>query len=443
MIAQSTAFFSHARQCLQATFSVIGTAINLGFYRLSSLVMHNRQDNGPPDLDEVFREWKRKLDQLMGELGGSKKPRRQNNDNPGGGNNHEGPPLGSGRAFGHLVAIVVSVIFGLVVIIWLLTGFYIVDSNERAVIMQFGRFTTIAEPGLHWRLPYPFEAHERVNFSNVRTIEIGGNTRAGASGNQASGVQMLTGDENVILVHYTVQYDVRSADMFILNDVLPDATARLAAETAMREVVGSSTLDKVLYEDREVVATKTREIIQEMLDRYAVGVRVIRVNLQSVRPPEQVQAAFDDAIKASQDRQRQVNEGEAYAQDVVPKARGSAARLIEEAQGYRESVIARAEGEASRFRKVYDEYKNAQEVTRERLYYDAVGDVYARSRKIVIDPESKSLINLSSPSNVSPPSPSPATVVPMVVDDNRNKAPSRSSSTATPNASERLNNRNR
>lgn len=354
-----------------------------------------QRPQGPPDLDEVFRDWRKRLEKMLGELSNQK-------GSAGGGSGGEGgSPLGN-MSGGALTAYGLAGLSALVLIFWLLSGLYIVDSNERAVVMQFGRFTKINEPGLNWRLPYPFQSHQLVNFSSVRTLEIGSLNTTGsraAQNQRVAGTQMLTGDENVLLVHYTVQYDVREADHFVLNDVSPDTTARLAAETAMREVVGSSTLDKVLYEDREVVAKNARDIMQAILDRYKVGVRVIRVNLQSVRPPEQVQSAFDDAIKASQDRQRQVNEGEAYAQEVVPRAKGTASRLIEQAQGYRESVVSRASGDASRFSQIYQQYKNAKEVTRERMYLDTMADILGRTKKIVIDPQSRSLINLSTPSH--------------------------------------------
>jgi membrane protease subunit HflK len=350
------------------------------------------QQPAPPDLDEVFREWRKKIDRLWNEVardGKSPRGNKQSDDQGNGG--LPNMPIS--------VSLLGGLLAGIVLVIWLLSGFYVVDSNERAVVMQFGRFTHVTEPGLNWRLPYPFQSHVKVNYSSVRTLEIG-SPRASALNSNPSrlGTQMLTGDENVILVQYTVQYDVREADGYVLNDVSPDMTAQLAAETAMREVVGSNRLDSVLYEDRELVARKAREIMQSILDRYGSGIRVIRVNLQSVRPPEQVQAAFDDAITASQDRQRQINEGEAYAQDVVPRARGVASRMLAEAQGYRESVIAKANGEASRFSAIYEQYQSAKAVTRERMYLDTLSEVLSRSQKILVDPQSKAFIQLTSPS---------------------------------------------
>jgi len=323
----------------------------------------------PPDLDEVFDQWKRKIDNLFRDINkGGRSP------------NSKIPSFRMPKSI-ILIALLVVVVF-----IWIASGFYTVDANERGVVMQFGKYIETTNPGWHWRLPFPFQSHEIVVFSTVRTFEISGGRKVGA--------QMLTSDENVIQVQFTVQYDVKDSYKYTFIDLNPEDTTRLAAETAMREVVGNSTMDRVLSESREDVARQVRDTMQIILDRYEVGIRVIRVNLQSVNPPEAVQAAFDDVIKARQDQDRQINEGQAYQQNVVPRARGRASRMSEEALAYKQEVIARAQGEASRFDQLYNEYKIAKQVTRERIYLDTVGQFLGNSKKIIVDPNIRSIINL-------------------------------------------------
>lgn len=336
--------------------------------------------NQPPDLDEVFNEWKKKLDGFFRDLSKGKGSDNKNSNNSGGDKNFNMPNMNIAKSFLGLIGVLVFTV------LWLVSGFYTVDADERGVVMQFGKYIKTTEPGWNWRLPYPFQSHDIVLFTRVRTFEITGNTKQ-------TGAQMLTSDENVIQVQFSVQYDVIDPYSYVFVDVNPEETTRLVAETAMREVVGNSTMDRVLSENREEVARSVKDIMQSILDRYQVGVRVQRINLQSVNPPNKVQDAFDDVIKARQDQDRQINEGQAYQQDVVPRARGTASRLLEEANAYKQEVVARAEGEASRFIQLYDEYKNAKQVTRERIYLDNIGEIIGSSKKIIVDPNIKGIIN--------------------------------------------------
>ncbi|MDT3670804.1 MAG: FtsH protease activity modulator HflK [Aromatoleum sp.] len=333
----------------------------------------NRGGNqGPPDLEDIWRDFNQRLAGLFGGRRGR---------NSGGGGDGGGPqmPQISFRQFGGGI----GALLVLILVVWLASGFYIVDANQRGVVLRFGQYAETTEPGLRWRLPYPVESSEIVDLTGVRTVEVG--YRGSERNKVLREALMLTDDENIINIQFAVQYVLKSPENYLFNNRFPDESVIQAAETAMREIVGKSKMDFVLYEGREQIAASAHESIQTILDRYDTGILVSRVTMQNAQPPEQVQAAFDDAVKAGQDRERLRNEGEAYANDVIPRARGTASRLIEEANAYRERVVANAEGEASRFNQVYAEYRRAPEVTRERLYLETMQQVMSRSSKVMVD----------------------------------------------------------
>ncbi len=334
----------------------------------------NRGGNqGPPDLEDIWRDFNQKLSGLLGGKrgGGGRRP-------SGDGGGPQLPNV-SFKQFGGGI----GVLLVLLLVVWLASGFYIVNANERGVVLRFGQYVQTTDPGLRWRLPYPFESHEVVDLTGVRTVEVG---YRGAERNRVlREALMLTDDANIINIQFAVQYILNSPENYLFNNRFPDETVGQAAETAMRQIVGRSKMDFVLYEGREDIAASAQALMQEILDRYETGVQVSRVTMQNAQPPEQVQSAFDDAVKAGQDRERQKNEGEAYANNVIPRARGTADRLLEEARAYRDRVVASAEGEASRFEQILTEYTRAPAVTRERMYLDTMQEVLANSSKVMID----------------------------------------------------------
>ncbi len=335
----------------------------------------NKNSGGPPDLEAVLRDLNKKIAELLGfkSSGG------------GNGGNSSGGMKGMGGGIGLIIV--------LVVLVWLASGFYIVDASQRGVVLRFGKYLEATQPGPRWHLPFPVESVEVVSLSQVRTVEVGYRENVKTKMLQES--LMLTDDENIIDIQFAVQYFLKDPADYLFNNRAPDENVRQAAETAIREVVGKSKMDFVLYEGREQVAADTTKLIQQILDRYKSGILVSKVTMQNAQPPEQVQAAFDDAVKAGQDRERQKNEGQAYANDVVPKAKGAAARLMQEADGYKQSVIANAEGDASRFKQVLVEYEKAPGVTRERMYIDMMQQIMASSSKVLVDQKgSNSLLYL-------------------------------------------------
>jgi len=324
-------------------------------------------NQGPPDLDELWRNFNRKLNELFG------KRRRHGGDEPPGGGGPSGKAMGGGA--GLLLALVLAV--------WLASGFYIVVEGQRGVVLHFGEFYAETQSGLRWRLPWPIQSHEIVNLQQVRTIEVGYRNNVRTKVLRES--LMLTDDENIVDLQFAVQYLVKDARDYVFNVRRPDESAMQIAETAMREVIGKSTMDAILYETQVDVANRTRDLMQSIHDRYGTGIQVSTVTIQNAQPPEQVQAAFDDAVKAGQDRERQKNEGQAYANDVIPRARGTASRLQQEAEGYRQRVMASAEGDASRFRAVLSEYAKAPAVTRERIYIETMQQVLSSTSKVMMD----------------------------------------------------------
>ncbi len=326
----------------------------------------NKNNNGgPPDLEELLRKLKAQLATLMGEKGDTGKT----------GNSGPGMPKLSGGGVG-----LIAVIAGL---IWLGSGFYIVDASQRGVVLRFGKMVETTPPGPRWHMPYPLETVELVNLSQVRTVEVG--YRDNVKNKMAKESLMLTDDENIIDIQFAVQYFLRDPGEYLFNNRNPDENVRQAAETAIREVVGKNKMDFVLYEGREAVAASATKLIQDILDRYKSGIVISKLTMQNAQPPEQVQAAFDDAVKAGQDKERQKNEGQAYANDVVPRAKGTAARLIQESEGYKQSVIANAEGDASRFKQILVEYEKAPAVTRDRMYLDMMSQVMGNISKVMVD----------------------------------------------------------
>ena len=322
-------------------------------------------NQGPPDLDELWRNFNRRLSDMFRKRGGGDEPPR------GGGPSRA--QFGGGA----------GVLIALVIVIWLASGFYIVDAPSRGVVLTFGRYSQETEPGLRWRMPWPIQSHEIVNLSSVRTLEVGYRNNVRTKVLRES--LMLTDDENIVDLQFAVQYIVKDARDYIFNVRRPDESAQQIAESAMREIIGKSKMDAILYETQVDIANRAHELMQQIHDRYGTGIAISAVTVQNAQPPEQVQAAFDDAVKAGQDRERQKNEGQAYANDVIPRARGTAARLGEEAQGYRQRVIASAEGDASRFRQVLTEYAKAPAVTRERLYIETLQQVLSSTNKILMD----------------------------------------------------------
>ncbi|HJV60038.1 MAG TPA: FtsH protease activity modulator HflK [Albitalea sp.] len=330
--------------------------------------------DGPPDLDELWRDFNRKLSGFFGGKG----PR--GNGSGDGGNNFQPDMKSAGIGVGLIIAVVA--------LIWLGSGFFIVQEGQQAVITTFGRYSHTVDAGFQWRMPYPFQSHETVSVTQLRTKEVGRNTVVPAT--QLRDSSMLTQDENIVDIRFTVQYRLKDAKAFLFENKDPEDAVVMAAESAVREIVGKSTMDSVLYEQRDAIATELVKSIQAQLDRLKAGIVIANVNVQSVQAPEQVQAAFDDAFKAGADRERAKNEGQAYANDVIPKAQGTAARLRQEAEGYRARVIAQAEGDAQRFNQVLEEYRKAPQVTRDRMYIDTMQQVYSNVSKVLVDTRNNS-----------------------------------------------------
>jgi modulator of FtsH protease HflK len=273
-------------------------------------------------------------------------------------------------------------------LIWLGSGFFIVQEGQQAVITQFGKYHTTVGAGFNWRLPFPVQRHETVAATQIRSVDVGNDSIVPATGLRQSA--MLTSDENIVEIKFAVQYRLSNARDFLFESRDPEAAVVKAAETAVREVVGKMRMDAALAEERDQIGPRVRALMQVILDRYRVGVEVVGINLQQggVRPPEQVQASFDDVLKAAQERERAKNEAEAYANDVVPRARGAADRLNEEAEGYRARIVAQAEGDAQRFQAIHAEYRKAPQVTRERMYVDTMQEVYSNVTKVLVDSKS-------------------------------------------------------
>ncbi|TDS82300.1 FtsH protease activity modulator HflK [Comamonas sp. JUb58] len=325
--------------------------------------------NGAPDLDELWQDLNKKLGGLFG--GGK-----------GGGTGRGSagqPPEFKGAGVG------LGLIVGVAALIWMGTGFFIVQEGQQAVITQFGKYHKTVNAGINWRLPYPIQRHELVYVSQIRSADVGRDSIIKTTGLRESA--MLTEDENIVEIKFAVQYRLSDARAWLFESKAPADTVIQVAETAVREVVGKMKMDAALAEERDQIAPRVRELMQVILDRYKIGVEVVGVNLQQggVRPPEQVQAAFDDVLKAGQERERTKNQAEAYANDVVPRATGTASRLMEEAAAYKARIVAQAQGDAQRFSSIYTEYQKAPVVTRDRLYLETMQQVYSNVTKVVVD----------------------------------------------------------
>lgn len=306
-------------------------------------------NQGPPDLDEIIKRFKARLSGKGGRKG----------------------PVGSGPQMPKLPGGAIGGVLAVLALLWVMAGFYTIDEQERGVVFRFGAYTATTEPGLRWHLPWPVEKVEKVNLTGVRSV--------------TDRAVMLTQDENILDVELAVQYRVSSAYDYLINVDDPDLTLRQATKAVVREVVGSSLMDFVLNEGRQAVADRAKISLQERLDEYKSGLIVTEVNLKQVQPPEAVQAAFADVIKAREDLERQKNEAQAYANDRLPKARGAAARDLAEAAAYKDQIVAKAQGDAARFTSLVNEYRKAPAVTRQRIYLDTMSEVYRRSSKVIVD----------------------------------------------------------
>ena len=371
----------------------------------------NRQrPNNDKDIDELWKDFNKVLGGIFNPQ--EKRPENpfergpQNEDEPedvreknpfggNGGNDNGGsirnpfsgfkrpaPPKANGRFFG--IAAIAAVL------VWGASGFYIVPEGQAGVVTTFGRYTETKMPGFRWHLPIPIQKAELVDISTVRTAEIGVYGRP----NREREALMLTDDENIVDVRFTVQYRIRagqdSAMQYLFRSKDPDASVQQAAESAMREVVGRKYMDSVLFESKQEIAEQVKRIMQDMLNRYRTGIEVMNVAIQNAQPPQQVQASFNDAVKAGQDRERQINEGQAYANDVIPKARGTAVRLVQEAEAYKAKVEQTAQGDADRFSMILKQYEDAPVVTRDRMYIDALEQIYSNVTKVYVDAKSGS-----------------------------------------------------
>ncbi|MET0507353.1 MAG: FtsH protease activity modulator HflK [Burkholderiaceae bacterium] len=342
---------------------------------------NQRPPEGPPDLDELWRDLSRKLNGLFGGRGGR-----------GGGAGGNGPSRGGGVS-GRGLATGVGVVGVVALLLWLASGFFIVPEGQEAAVLRFGQFRYLTpRPGIQWRMPWPIEREELVDRSRLRQVEVGYRSN-NVKNKVAKESLILTGDRGIVDVQFAIQYRIADVKAFLFENSLypsPDELLRQAAESAIREVVGRRTIDQVLYSEKAAAAEEAQRLTQLLLDRYKLGIGITDLTIQQAQPPEQVQGAFEDANKAEQDRQRMISEGQAYANDVVPRARGTADRLRLEAQGYRARIIATAEGDASRFGQVLDEYSRAPQVTRERMYLETMQQIFSHTSKVLVDSNSGS-----------------------------------------------------
>lgn len=327
------------------------------------------KNGGPPELGDIFRGLLEKLGGFFGGSGQENNPeQRPERSGPGGTNKTAG--------------VGVAAILAVLLLLWAASGLFIVNEQENAVVTQFGRYTgqSVTKSGLHWRMPWPIESHEIVNMTEIRSLKAGGSGKDDA--------MMLTKDLNVVDMQFEVQYNLKSAEDFLFNNYIksrdPSEVVRQTAEAAIREVVGSNEVDDILYKSRNKIAEDARTILQSLLDQYKMGISVTALNIVA-QPPEQVQAAFADAVAAKADAERLSLEGTAYLNDVIPKASGVASRLVQEAEGYRMQVVSRAQGDASRFKQVLSEYSKAPQVTRDRMYLDTMQQVFQNTTKVLVD----------------------------------------------------------
>lgn len=327
-----------------------------------------KPNEGPPEIEQMWRD----LNQWLRRVLGGK------NDQNGGGGGFNPDSTNAKIGIGMIVVIFLF--------IWLVSSFFTVKEGQTAVITTFGKYSYNTTSGFNWHWPYPIQEHEIVNLSEVRTVEVGYQTTV--KNKIAKESLMLTDDENIVDIQFAVQFKLKNAADWIFKNRDKEELIKQVAETSIREIVGKNKMDFVLYEGREKVATDVNLLMQQILDRYESGAQITNVTMQAVQPPEQVQAAFDDAVKAGQDKERQKNEGQAYANEVIPKARGEASRLLQEAEAYRSKIVANAEGNAARFKQVLVEYQKAPAVTRDRIYLETMQQIFSNTSKVMIDTKS-------------------------------------------------------
>ncbi len=369
-------FLARLGACGQTLRALVGAVLRRRTPTQGDTLVYSNRNDGPPDLDELWRDFNRKLSGLFGGKGG------------GGGRGTDPVPGGPFQPDFKSAGIGIGLIAGVALLIWLGSGFYIVQEGNRAVVTTFGKYSHTTDAGFQWRFPYPVQAHEIVAVTQLQSVEVGRNTAVQATGLRDS--SMLTQDENIVDIRFTVQYRRADARAYLFENNRPDEAVVQAAESSVREIVGRSRVDQVLYEQRDAIAAELVKSIQAQLDRLKAGIVISNVNMQNVQVPEAVQSAFNDAFKAGADRDRFKNEGQAYASDVIPKARGTASRLLEESEGYRSRVIAQAEGDGQRFRSVLTEYQKAPQVTRDRLYLETMQQIYSNVTKVMVDSRSGS-----------------------------------------------------
>ena len=326
----------------------------------------------PPELEEVIKDFKNKFNARFG----------------GGSSGKGGVSKVAKGSFKYFVI--------LAVLLWLLSGIYIIDPAERGVILRFGAFQTSTTQGPHWHIPYPIETVYKVNVERIRAAEIGFRNiqNSSYSGAVSSESLMLTKDENMVDVKLAVQYKIADAQAYLFNVFNPELTLSHVVQSVIRQVVGDNTMDHVLTTGREQVAQEVKSHSQNLLNEYNTGLLITAVTMQDAQPPIQVKASFDDVVKAREDEQRYINEAKAYANDIVPKARGASQRLIAEAEAYKSQIVSKSEGEAYRFTKILTEYLKAPVVTKERLYRETLEEVLGSTSKVIVDSNSNSLMYL-------------------------------------------------
>ncbi|SDB99019.1 FtsH protease activity modulator HflK [Paraburkholderia lycopersici] len=323
---------------------------------------------GPPDLDEMWRDFNRRVSAFLGRKG----------KGPGG--------FGPRPDNGHGARIGVGIVLGVLIAIYVGSGVFVVQEGQAGVVLQFGQYRHTVGQGVHWRLPYPFQTHELVNVGQIRTVEIGRSNLVRPANVKDAAV--ITHDGDILNVRFTVQYQVKQPIDYLFRSVDPDLTVTQAAQAAVRTVVGARSTNDLLYADREPIRAQLADTIQHALDEYKTGLGVTGVAIQSVSAPDQVQAALDDETKARQDRDRATRDAQAYADQLLPRAQADAARLIDDARAYSERVVAQAQGDAQRFTQVYEQYAKAPAVIRERMYLDTMQHIYSNATKVFVDSKS-------------------------------------------------------
>jgi membrane protease subunit HflK len=328
---------------------------------------NGKDSEGPPDLDEMWRDFNRRLSRMFGRKGGGGGPR---------------PDNGRGARIG------VGIIIGVLIAIYLGSGVFVVQDGQAAVVLRLGQLQGTVGQGVHWRLPYPFESHETVNVGQVRSVEIGRNNVVRLA--NVKDASMLTHDADIVDVRFALQYQIRKPTDYLFRSADPDQSVTQAAQAAVREIVGSRSTNDILYQDREAIRAQLTEAIQHSLDESHTGLAVTGVTIQSVQPPDQVQSAFDDAAKARQDRERAKRDAQAYANELLPRTKAEAERMIDDAKTYSDRVVAQAEGDAERFKEVYAQYSKAPAVIRERMYLETMQQIYSNTTKVFVDSKSGS-----------------------------------------------------